>query len=208
MTAHALTGSYLQKISCPRCEGLNGLRPDGNPHSCLHCGHAFYHRKPQSLQRASAFLLSACILLVPANVLPVLISATPFKSESDTIIGGIQLLLSSKAWPLAILVFFASIVVPFSKIGLLLWLIVASRFKLTVGPMERAKIYRLLEFFGRWSMLDVYVVAILVALVQIPGLASVQAGPGALAFAAVVILTMLATQSFDPRLNWTDYDEH
>jgi paraquat-inducible protein A len=207
MTAHALTGRRMETASCPRCEGLNPLCSDGNPHRCTHCGHAFYHRKPHSLQRASAFLLSACILLVPANVLPVLISATPFNSESDTIIGGIQLLLSSKAWPLGVLVFFASILVPFSKIGLLLWLIVASHFKLTISPLERAKIYRLLEFFGRWSMLDVYVVAILVALVQIPGLASVQAGLGALAFAAVVILTMLATQSFDPRLNWTHYDE-
>jgi paraquat-inducible protein A len=159
-------------------------------------------RKPNSLARSWAFLLAAVILYIPANLSPVLESRTVAGNESDTILQGVVLLWRSGSWPLALLVFFASIVVPLLKLLAMTLLLVSVHARWTWRLHERARLFRLLEFVGRWSMLDIYVVAFLVALVRLRTLATIDAGPGALAFGAVVMLSMLSAQSFDSRLLW------
>jgi paraquat-inducible protein A len=158
--------------------------------------------KPGSLSRTWAFLVAAVILYIPANVLPVMHTEWLSGSEDDTILSGVIYLWSSGSWPLALVVFVASISVPLLKIATLGYLAASVQLGSTWQPRRRARLYRLVELIGRWSMLDIYVTAILVALVQAKALATIHAGPGALAFAAVVVLTMLAAMSFDPRLIW------
>ena len=130
-----------------------------------------------------------------------------FGSETDTILSGVIFLWTSGSWPLAVIVFIASIAVPFSKLGALTYLLVSVQRRSTWAPRERTRLYRVLEIVGRWSMIDIYVAAILTALVQFGGLMSIRAGPGAIAFGAVVVLTMFAAESFDPRLIWDGGEE-
>jgi paraquat-inducible protein A len=129
-------------------------------------------------------------------------SQTALYDEDDTIMSGIVALWQSGSWPLAVLVFFVSILVPTMKLLSLLLLVVSTHYHWQWRLRERTVLYRFLEFIGRWSMLDIFVVGLMVALVQLRGIASIEAGPGALAFAAVVILTMYSAQCFDPRLMW------
>ena len=130
-----------------------------------------------------------------------------FEFQRDTIMSGVVFLWTSGSWPLAALVFFASIVVPLAKLIALTLLLVSVQQRSPWRPYERARLYRFVEFVGRWSMLDIYVVAILAALVQIQSLATIHAGPGAIAFAAVVVLSMFAASAFDPRLIWEPVNE-
>ena len=142
------------------------------------------------------------ILYVPANILPIMEMESLLESQSDTILSGIVFLWTTGSWPLAIIVFVASIVVPLLKMLALLTLLIAVHHGVWLHRADLARLYRLLDIVGRWSMLDIFVVAILVALVQLQLVATVTPGKGALAFGAVVVLTMLATISFDPRLIW------
>ncbi|WP_255211088.1 paraquat-inducible protein A [Methylogaea oryzae] len=139
-------------------------------------------------------LIAAYILFVPSNLLPVMRTASLTGTQQDTIMSGVVYLWVSGSWPLAALVFFASIVVPLVKLASLTFLLVSVQRDSAWRPLERTKLYRLLEFIGRWSMLDVYVITILSALVQLRSLATISAGPGAIAFGAVVVLTMLASK--------------
>jgi paraquat-inducible protein A len=185
---------------CSGCSTLSRGGPQGE--RCPRCGAALSFRKPQSLARTWAFLAAAIILYVPANVLPVMHTEWLTGSQDDTILSGVLYLLWSGSWPLALVVFIASITVPLAKIVTLGGLAASVQLGSTWRPQSRARAYRVVEFIGRWSMLDIYVVAILTALVQAKALAHIEPGPGALAFAAVVVLTMLAALSFDPRLIW------
>jgi paraquat-inducible protein A len=173
----------------------------GDAH-CRRCGSRLRGRKPESLQRTLALLVAAAILYVPANLLPIMHTRTMTYDGDDTIMSGVVALWTGGSWPLALLVFFVSILVPTLKLLSLSLLVVSTHRGWHWRLHERAALYRLIELIGRWSMLDVFVVALLVALVQLRGIASIDAGPGALAFAAVVVLTMYAAQSFDPRLMW------
>ena len=146
--------------------------------------------------------MSAALLYIPANLLPVMYTRTFFSEDSDTIMSGVISLLQEGSWPLALLVFVASIVVPLLKLLAMSWLLWCIVRKSPGHPLQRSKLFRLVEFIGRWSMLDVYAIALLVALVQIRSLANIRVGIGALAFCAVVVLTLLAAQSFDERLLW------
>jgi paraquat-inducible protein A len=172
------------RVRCPRC------------HALLHL------RKPHSLATTAALVLTAAVLYIPANILPVMHTHTLFSDDDDTIISGVISLAHSGSWPLAVLVFFASIVVPLLKLIVLGEILLAVARKSVRHPQQRSRLFRLVEFVGRWSMLDVYAVSLLVTLVQIQSLALIEIRPGALAFAAVVVLTMLAAQSFDERLLW------
>jgi paraquat-inducible protein A len=196
-----LTARSLGVIECPLCGLLNRTSDLGQP-VCCRCATALEARKPDSLARTWAYLLAAAILYVPANLYPVLRTQTIAGSEADTILQGVVLLWRSRSWLLAVLVFFASIMVPLIKLLALTLLLVSIHRRTSWHLLERARLFRLLEWVGRWSMLDIFVVAILVALVHLRALATVEAGPGALAFGAVVVLTMLAAQAFDPRLLW------
>lgn len=169
---------------------------------CRRCGAALHARKPNSIARTWAFLIAAYIMYVPANVLPIMKTGSLFGSQSDTIMSGIVYLWHSGSWHLALIVFIASILVPLAKILSLSYLLISVQLGWRQRPLERTKLYRVLEFVGPWSMLDVYVVTILVALVQLKSLATIQPGPAAAAFGAVVALTMFAAMAFDPRLLW------
>jgi len=169
---------------------------------CPRCGSALHARKSNSIARTWALLIAAAILYIPANVLPVMNTSSLFGSEKDTILSGVVYLWTSGDPPLALLVFFASITVPVLKLIALTVLLVTAQQRSTWQPQQRAKLYRLVEFVGRWSMLDIYVVTLMAALVQLQSLATITAGPGAVAFGAVVVLTMFAAMSYDPRLIW------
>ena len=197
-------------LACPICELVSpeDLPPDrrGRRH-CPRCGARLHHRKPRSLQRTGALLLAATILYIPANLLPIMQTTSLGRVQSDTILSGAHYLLQSGMWPLALVVFVASILVPLLKILILTLLLVSIRWRWTWRPRDRTRLYRILELVGRWSMVDIFVVTILVALVQLGNVANVVAQSGAVFFAAVVVLTMLAAMSFDPRLIWDTQDE-
>jgi paraquat-inducible protein A len=129
-------------------------------------------------------------------------SGSSLGTQSDTIMSGVVVLWETGSWPLALLVFFASVTVPMAKLMALAFLLVTVQRRSTWRPHERARLYRVVEFIGRWSMLDIFVVTVLVGLVQLQPLMVILPGPGAVAFAAVVVLTMFAAMAFDPRLIW------
>ncbi len=169
---------------------------------CPRCQAVVHLRKSDSLNRTWALLAAAYILYIPANLLPIMETRSLFGVQQDTIMSGIVYLWLSGSIGLALVVFIASIMVPLLKLLALTLLAASVRLRPTWRPRQRTRLYRLLEAVGRWSMLDIFVVALLAALVQIKSLASIMAGPGAAAFGAVVVLTMLASMSFDPRLIW------
>jgi paraquat-inducible protein A len=170
--------------------------------TCPRCGADVRRRKTDSLSRTWALLIAAAILYLPANFFPVMTLTSLGRADSTTIIGGVIELVQAQMWPLAVLVFFASITVPVLKIAGLSWLLISTHRGATTRVRERTVLYRIVDHVGRWSMIDVFMVSILTALVRMQLIASVDPGSGAIAFCAVVILTMLAAHSFDPRLMW------
>lgn len=203
MKAAPLTADAAGLMICHACGLLN--RPAGDVHhglACTRCGAHLHRRKPDSIARTWAFAIAALILYIPANTLPVMQSGSLFGSQSDTIMSGVVYLWVSGSWPLAALIFFASVMVPLAKIAAIIVLVISVQLKSTWAPRQRTQLYRVVEFVGRWSMIDIFVVAILAALVQFGGLATIKAGSGAVAFGAVVVLSMFAAEAFDPRLIW------
>lgn len=187
---------------CEVC-GLLSRPAAGVDHGrCPRCDEELVFRKHDSMQRTWAFLIAAAICYVPANVLPVLTTTTPAGAESDTILQGVVLLWSPTGWPLSLIVLVASIMIPSAKILTLGYILVAVQFGSIENHRQRTRLYRVVDFIGRWSMVDVFVDAFTAALVQLEPLMSVEPGPGLFFFAAVVVLTMLAVESFDPRLIW------
>ena len=187
-------------MGCHRCGASWQGAADGEP--CERCGTPLHRRKPDSIQRTWAFLIAAAILYLPANMLPVMITRSLLGTQQDTILSGVIYFWVSGAYGLAALIFVASFLVPLFKLTALVLLTVTAQRRSRWRQLERAKLYRVLEVIGRWSMLDVFVVALLAGLVRIHGFAEVTAGVGIAAFGAVVVLTMLASLSFDPRLTW------
>lgn len=200
MAALELSARELGLCGCHACGLLS--RPEGEGARCPRCGAALHTRKPASITRTWAYLIAAYILFIPANLLPVMHTGSLFGTQHDTIMSGVVYLWASGSWPLAALVFFASIVVPLFKLLFLSLLCLSVQKRWDWAPRARTRLYRMIEFIGRWSMLDIYVVTLLAALVRLQSLATIQAGAGAMAFGAVVVLTMLASMAFDPRLMW------
>jgi paraquat-inducible protein A len=194
-------------LSCQACRQICRLPPPGRAADCPRCGAALHLRKPESLSRTWALLAAAALLYLPANLLPIMHSIDFFGPRTDTILSGVIKLWQDGAWDLALIVFVASVVVPILKIGVIGFLALSVQLRWRAQRLERTRLYRLVERIGHWSMLDIFVVALLVALVDIRGLAQVLPGPGALAFGAVVILTMFAAMTFDPRLIWDAAEE-
>ncbi len=188
---------------CHDCELLCWL-PGGSAHGarCARCGAALHTRKVRSLERTWALLIAAALCYVPANVLPIMTVTSLGRAQSDTILSGVVYLLLHGMWPLAVVVFTASILVPLLKLGILTFLLVSVQRGSSFRPAERTRLYRITEAVGRWSMVDIFVVTILVALVRLGSLATIEAQTGAVFFGAVVVITMLAAESFDPRLIW------
>ena len=210
MTAlEGVAGDRPQVLGCEYCGTVSAAPDKRHTHlrlRCPACGNELHARKPNSIQRTWACLIAAMVLYIPANLLPVMSTTQLFRTEVHTIAGGIMQLWGDGAWGLAIIVFVASIAVPILKIGALALLAWTARRKPRWRRLERARLYRIVETVGHWSMLDVYVVVLLAGMVRFGRIASATPEPGLLAFAAVVILTMLAARSFDPRLIWTEPD--
>ena len=202
------TAARAGLMSCHRCHQLNRASHAGHDIACARCGAAVHYRKPDSIARAWALLIAATILYFPANVLYVTETSALTGVQRDTILSGVIYLWTSGSWPVAVLIFIASIVVPLAKIIALALLLVTTQRRSTWRMLDRARLYRLVELVGRWSMVDIYVIGILVTLVQLGALANIVAGPGAIAFGAVVVLTMFAAEAFDPRLIWDAGEEN
>lgn len=203
-----ISAASLGLHTCHTC-GLVSRPPAGAHEACCpRCGAVVHQRKPDSINRTWALLIAAYILFIPANLLPVMATASITGTQQDTIMSGVVYLWVNGSWSLAALVFFASIVVPMVKLMALTFLLVSVQRGSTWRSLERTKLYRLLEFIGRWSMLDIYVITLLSALVHLQSLATISAEPGAVAFGAVVVLTMLAAMAFDPRLIWDAQKNH
>jgi paraquat-inducible protein A len=188
-------------VSCHACDQVCRLARSGHGH-CPRCGAALHRRKPHSLARTWALLIAACILYIPANLLPVMTVTSFGRGEPDTILSGVKVLIAAGMWPVALLVFFASITVPVLKIVALIFLLISVQRGSRWRPRDRTVLYRVVESVGRWSMVDIFMISILVALVNLGAIASIVPGPGAIAFASVVVLTMIAAMTFDPRLIW------
>ncbi|MEO5378060.1 MAG: paraquat-inducible protein A [Magnetococcus sp. DMHC-6] len=188
--------------SCLVCHWLgNPSSVPGSPH-CPRCGSVLTHRKPNTLQRSMALTLTAFILYIPANLLPVMTVIHFGRGEPNTILSGVIALIKEGMWPLALVVFVASIVVPLLKLIALTFLLVSVRIKSRWRLKDRTLLYRIIESVGRWSMVDIFVISLMVALVDFGAVATIEAGPGATFFGAVVVITLLAAESFDPRLIW------
>jgi paraquat-inducible protein A len=201
------TGTQRALLSCRTCGRVSQLAQpvaQGTPMACPRCGTALNHRRPESLHRTWAFLIAAMILYIPANLLPIMSTTSVFGDAQHTILGGIDELRASGAWVLALIVFVASIVVPMLKIAALMLLAATAQRKSRWKSLERAQLFRMVDAVGHWSMLDVFVVVLLVGTIRFGAFGGVQPGPGLLAFGAVVVLTMLAAGSFDPRLTWPE----
>jgi paraquat-inducible protein A len=191
-------------MHCHICEKLVDSESLENKHKvvCPRCGAALHLRLPKSISRTWAFLIASIIMYIPANVLPIMTVQNMGKGDPHTIIGGIIELIHSDMLPIAFLVFVASLMVPLLKMVGITFLLISVQHSWQVTPHYRIKLYRIIELIGRWSMLDIFMISILVAMVNLGAIAKVYANAGATAFAAVVILTMFASLSFDSRLIW------
>jgi len=188
--------------SCETCHLLSRPAPGVEDGRCPRCDEELVFRKHDSIQRTWAYLIGAAICYIPANVLPVLTTTTATGADSDTILQGVILLWSPTGWPLSLIVLFASIMIPSAKILALAYLLISVQRGSVKNNEQRIRLYRMVEFIGRWSMVDVFVDTFTAALIQLQPLMSVEPAIGLLFFAAVVVLTMLAVESFDPRLIW------
>ena len=189
-------------LICTECHELNKQEADTDEQLCTRCGALIHARRPNSLTRTWALLITAAILYIPANLLPIMTVNSLGQGDPSTIMAGVIQLVQHGMFPIAAVVFIASILVPtFKLVGIGLLLFSVQRHQ-PLSAQQRIVMYRFIEFIGRWSMLDIFVIAILVALVNFGRLASIEANLGAAAFASVVILTMFAAVTFDPRLIW------
>lgn len=204
MNAPSMTAAGASLVSCHSCHLL--VKASGSHDQtraiCPRCGSQLHRRKPNSIMRTAALILAAFILYIPANVLPITTVMSLGQVQSDTIISGVVYFVRTGMWPIALVIFVASVAVPIIKLFVLSFLLISVQRKSHWRPGERTRLYRMTEIVGRWSMVDIYVVTILVALVQLGTLSHITAGPGASFFAAVVVITMFAAMSFDPRLIW------
>ncbi|MFT5125687.1 MAG: paraquat-inducible protein A [Candidatus Omnitrophota bacterium] len=171
---------------------------------CPRCDSVVHARKPHSLGRTWALTIAATVLLVPAYSFPIMTALRLGQGEPNTILSGISELVHEGMYGIAFLIFVASIAVPVVKLLGLLYLLLSIQLRWTSSARQRTVAYRFIEFIGRWSMLDIFVISLLVALVQLQQLAYITAGIGTTAFAAVVVITMFAAECFDPRLIWDE----
>ena len=200
----------LGLISCHVCglvcrEAANDAGRDG-VFTCPRCGCALHRRKPASYARTWALLIAAFLMYIPANLLPIMRTASLNDIDDNTILSGIVELWVKGSPDLAVIVFTASIVVPMLKFLVMAVLLISSRLRSNWALPQRAKLFRLVELIGYWSMLDVFVVSLLTALVRFNLLSLVEPLPGVIFFGLTVVLTMLASMSFDPRLIWDGGD--
>ena len=204
MKTRGLTARSRGMVACHSCHLL--CRLTEAQAGCPRCGAPLHSRKPNSIARAWALVLTAFVFYIPANVLPVTHTTSLGVVQSDTIMSGVIYFIQTGSWPVALVIFIASVFVPLLKLLILAGLLISVQRRWQWRPVDRTRLYRLTEVIGRWSMLDIYVITILVALVHLGALATIEAGPGAVFFAGVVVVTMLAAEAFDPRLIWDNME--
>lgn len=200
-----LTGKQAGLVGCEECDKVFRYIP-GVDMTCDRCGAVLHQRIPNSLAKTWALLITSAILFIPANVYTIMNVSYFGVDDPSTIMGGVILLVQLGSYPVALVVFVASVIVPLFKIIGIFMILLSLTYKLRISDRQRIRMFRFIEFIGRWSMLDIFVISILAALVSIGGLAEITAGPAATAFGSVVVLTMLAANSFDTRLLW-DYKD-
>jgi len=198
---HSVEQGNAQSQGLIGCHFCGAVLSDEHRH-CQRCGHSIYTRRPRSLSTTLALLIAALVMYIPANVFPIMQTTFLGNTEPSTIMGGVFLLWSLESYPVALVILIASVVIPLAKIAALSWLIWQCYFPSRHLTKQKVKLYRLTELVGRWSMIDVFVVAVLTSMVQMGNLMAIYPGPAVLSFTSVVILTMLAAMSFDPRLLW------
>ena len=198
------TAAECGLVACPACGTLTRLSAQwlDNPPRCRLCYAKLHSRKPMSVQRSWAWLIAGVMAYVPANTYPIMFTTVFGRSEPNTIVGGIMVLIDLESYLVALVVFVASVVVPLMKFIAIAYLLISIHGKFGHRRYDRTRLYRLTEFIGRWSMIDVFVVAILAALVQVGSVAKIEPGVGATAFGAAVIFTMISAISLDSRLIW------
>ncbi|MEE4190356.1 MAG: paraquat-inducible protein A [Halieaceae bacterium] len=201
-SSEARTARDLNLASCHTCCKLVPVEQ----HHCPRCGSMVHQRETDSLQRTLALLITASILYIPANLYPIMYTDQLGRTEASTIIGGVVLLIKLGSVPIAAVIFIASVMVPLGKLFAMFYLVWTVERHSPLEPRQRTVMYQVTEFIGKWSMVDVFVVAILVALVNLGGLLVIRPGIAALSFAGVVIVTMIAAESFDSRLIWDEMD--
>jgi len=198
MSAADVTAADRELASCHVCCKL----APATQHFCPRCGAALHLRATNSLQRTLALLITASVLYIPANLYPIMLTEHTGETTVSTIMGGVIVLVQIGSIPVAAVIFIASVVVPMAKIVAMFYLVWSVERHIREGHRQRTKLYLIAEFIGKWSMIDVFVVAILVALVQLKGLLAFYPGIAAYSFAGVVMVTMVAAESFDTRLMW------
>ncbi|HXV11378.1 MAG TPA: paraquat-inducible protein A [Burkholderiales bacterium] len=206
MTAAIVTAASRGFASCHACGLVSRLAAPAYESRCTRCDAVLHVRKPNSIGRTWALIIAAFVLYIPANLLPVTITRSPFGVQSDTIMSGVAYFWNTGSYDLAIIIFTASIFVPLAKLLALSLLTLLAQRHIQWDPLQCTRLYRMVEFIGKWSMLDVFVVALLSTLVDFSTFAAISAGPGAVAFGAVVVITMFAAMTFDPRLLWEPAD--
>lgn len=195
------SGAGRSFLACETCEKV-AVAEGAGPHECRRCGSLLHERKPRGIGRCWALLIAAAVLYIPANVYPVMTVVQMGSGMPSTILGGVEELLDAKMYPLAAIVFIASIMVPMLKLVGLAILLVMTQFGREERLIDRGRLYRIISVIGRWSMIDIFMESILVALVQFGAIVTIEPGVGAIAFAGVVILTIFAAEAFDPRVMW------
>ncbi len=201
VTNHFVRARDQGLAGCHICGKIVNLQ-DRKHIPCPRCGADVHYRKYDSINRTWALLISALIMYIPANTEPIMHTVSLGQESSDTIMSGILYFLEHGDWPLALVIFLASVLLPLVKMIAIAYILIMVQRGSTQRRAERTRLYLIAEVMGRWSMVDVFVVALLAALVQLGALTTIEAGPAGLSFAAVVILTMFAAMSFDPRLIW------
>ena len=205
-----LTARKASMIVCHHCHLVCRLK-EGSGFSalaCPRCGSGLHPRIPGSLSRTWALVIAAIIFYIPAMTLPISVTAALGKAQGDTIMSGVIYFIHHGSWYIALVIFVASILVPILKILILLFLLISIQLKSRWRPLDRTRLYRIIEAIGRWSMVDIFVITVMAALIKLGGLASFEAGPAAAYFTAVVVLTMFAAIGFDPRLIWDGMEEN
>ena len=208
MTGVATTAAAAGLVGCHSCS-LVSKAPATGHHAearCPRCGATLHARKPDSLTRTWALVMAAFICYIPANLLPMTAVTSLGNVQEDTIMSGVIYFLLHGEWPIGLVIFIASVFVPLAKLFILVYLLISVQRKSQWKPVERARLYRITEAIGRWSMTDIYVVTILVALVKLGNLATIEARAGALFFGAVVVITIIAAMTFDPRQIWDNME--
>ena len=207
---HPVIAKDAGLMQCRDCHLLLRLEEDKHSagYTCPRCGATVNMRLPDSLARTWALVITAFLCLIPANLYPIMTLTSKGKGEPSTIIDGVILLVNLDMIPIALIIFTASIAIPFGKLCGLSLILLSVQFKWKLGQRQRTVLYDIIETIGRWSMLDIFVISVLVALVQLGALAEIEAGMAATFFVSAVVITIFAAMSFDPRLIWDIEDDH